>query len=153
MSKWFVNKLIAERIDNKKWKESDVVYAIYNQNNRIVYIGRTQNLDKRFKQHKKKYNNHYIKELEKGNDKNLNWEIVYIQWYSLKYNLDNKLHKLKKCDNDKVKQNFSKYEYNPKFKNYYKNEYIYKNPYIQKLDIIISNTISKTLKKCITGKL
>lgn len=33
MSKWFLYKNIAERIDNKRWKNTDKVYGIYNENN------------------------------------------------------------------------------------------------------------------------
>lgn len=152
MSKWFTYKMIAENIDKKKWKNTDKVYGLYNENNEIVYIGRSCDIEKRFKQHKKQYNNHYMKELKKGENENINWEIVYIKWYSLIYNLDNKLHKLKKYDKNKVKDNYNKYEYNPKFKNYYKLEYMYLNPFIQKYGIIDSKCISKYLKKNMTGK-
>jgi hypothetical protein len=149
MVKKYFPKKILEHFDNKKWDKSDKVYGIYNKKNEIVYIGKCCDIDKRFKQHKNKYNpmEYYIKELKKGDDENVNWEIVYIKWYSLVYKLDNKLHKFKE------NKSFIKYEYNPKIKDYYSYEYMYLNPYIQRLDIIDSKCISRILKKCITGTL
>lgn len=150
---YHIRKKIYENMDKKTWKKTDKVYGIYNENNEIVYIGRSCDIKKRFEHHKKQYNNHSNKELKKGDDENINWEIAYIQWYGLKYDINNKLHRLKQYRKEKeVKDNFNKYEYNPKFKNYYKLEYMYKNPLIQKYDIIDSKCISKYLKKNMTGE-
>lgn len=144
---WYIKKKILENQDNKNWDNTKKIYGIYNENDEIVYIGSTKELERRWEEHKKgKYRNNIFKELKKGDDEKLNWEIVYIQWYSLINKLDNKLHKLK---HNKLEKTKTYEEYVKKFKSYYKYEYMYSNPYIKKYDIIDSKCISKILKKSI----
>lgn len=151
---YYIRRKIYENADKKSWKTTDKVYGLYDENDKIVYIGKSIDIEKRLKQHKKQYKNHNIKELKKGKDEKMNWEIVYIQWYGLKYELNNKLHKLKQYEKEKdIKENFNKYEYKPKFKDYKKYEYMYLHPIIQKFGIIQCDSIFKNLKNNITGRL
>lgn len=150
---YYIRRKIYENADKKSWNKTDKVYGLYNEDDKIVYIGKSIDIEKRLKQHKNQYKNHNIKELRKGKDENINWEIVYIQWYGLKYEINNKLHKLKQYEKEKdIKENFNKYEYKPKYKDYKKYEYMYKHPIIQKFDIIESKCILKHLKNNMTGK-
>ena len=112
---WRIKRKIFEYSD-RKWDNDYKVYGIYDENDIIVYIGKTTNLESRWREHKKKYNNHTLKELKKGNSKDLNWEIIYIQWYGLIYKLDNKLHQLKKIEPYN--------EFKQQFKDYYKFKYL-----------------------------
>jgi len=131
---WCIRKKIIEEDDKKKWKEIDKVYGVYDNNDTIKYIGRD------IKYINEKYTDYVIKEFEKGLCKNINWEVIYISWYSLKYNLDNKLHKIKP-------KKFI--EFKNEFKSYYDEKYLYKSEYIKRLDIVLSISISKTIEKSI----
>ena len=86
---WYVNKIINW---NKESKD-EIIYGIY-ENDKCVYVGKTYNLEKQEQKHKNSNDylnkNIKIKELKKGGCKNLNWEKIYIQWYSLMYELNNK---------------------------------------------------------------
>lgn len=151
---YYIRRKIYENADKKSWKTTDKVYGLYDEDGKIVYIGKSIDIEKRLKQHKNQYKNHTIKELRKGKDEKMNWEIVYIQWYGLKYELNNKLHKLKQYEKEKdIKENFNKYEYKPKFKDYKKYEYMYLHPIIQKFGIIQCDSIFKNLKNNITCRL
>ncbi|MBI3955085.1 GIY-YIG nuclease family protein [Candidatus Gottesmanbacteria bacterium] len=47
------------------------VYAIYNKKNNKIYIGQTNNLDRRLNEHNSKFGNHYTAKVDGD------WEIVY----------------------------------------------------------------------------
>ncbi|MEK7558844.1 MAG: GIY-YIG nuclease family protein [Patescibacteria group bacterium] len=47
------------------------VYALYNKENRKIYIGQTGNIEKRLEEHNKKRGNHFTSKL-KGD-----WVIIY----------------------------------------------------------------------------
>lgn len=73
----------------KKWKETDIVYGVF-EDSIIKYIGKTDNLTCIPCELIRRYKNCCIKELKLGINKKLDWEKIYIQWYGLKYQLDNK---------------------------------------------------------------
>ena len=76
------------------WKETNKVYGIF-KNEQCVYIGRSDNLLDRFQKHTKYRDLCYSYKIFKlGENKKFDWEKVYIQWYSLKYKLDNKIHNI-----------------------------------------------------------
>ena len=78
------------RIKGEGWKGNEKVYGIFKENN-CIYVGKSVNIEKRMKFHLNgKYKNCCCKELKIGDNKNINWEKIYIQWYSLKYKLENK---------------------------------------------------------------
>ena len=82
---------------NIKEKELKFVYRLVNSKNEIVYVGKTENLSTRFKQHFSK-NGHLVSKFEKGENLKLQYismrstalmeikEIYYINLYKPKYN-------------------------------------------------------------------
>lgn len=47
------------------------VYAIYNSGNEKIYIGQTDNIQRRIKEHNQKVGNHFTAKL------NGNWDLIY----------------------------------------------------------------------------
>jgi predicted GIY-YIG superfamily endonuclease len=94
--KYFAIKTKNEyRLKGEGWTENHKVYGIF-KNDICVYIGRSVDFMKRLQQHTKYRDICYVYKLLKlGENKKLNWEKIYIHWYSLKYDLDNKQWNLK----------------------------------------------------------
>ena len=97
---------------------SCIVYGLYDVNGNCFYIGKTYDIKEREKQHKAKFKQEIqIKKLKVNMQKNINWEKVYIQWYSLKYNLTNKKHNLHTNKVSRMDKTRLSINYYPKYQN------------------------------------
>jgi predicted GIY-YIG superfamily endonuclease len=89
-------------IKPKKGDDDKYLYGLFKEE-QCFYIGKTNDLKRRLRDHKRKNGECIMKELKKPNN-DYNWEKIYIQWYGLKYKLDNKEYKLQKISyKDKCK--------------------------------------------------
>lgn len=98
---------------------SNMVYGLYDCKGDCFYVGKSWDIKKREQQHKQKFKQEFkIQKLKVDMNKNINWEKIYIQWFSLKYNLKNKDYNLKNKKVSRMDKNRLTIDYYPKYKNY-----------------------------------
>ena len=132
---WALNNKYKYCITSKKKDIDKCIYGLY-KGEECFYIGKTNDLKRRYNEHKRNNENFIIKELKKPNNE-LNWEKIYIQWYGMKYKLINKEFKIKQHKISIKDRNRLTLEYYPKYRdNFYEIQKKLKITYNEIKDLI-----------------